>query len=82
MSELPSDFLRPDGEPAARPPPPAGSGASQEELDRQAALALQRHYNSRGLMPAMQTAAGRLNLTIAQVGGGREAVVGALLMLC
>ncbi|XP_037086721.1 toll-interacting protein-like [Pollicipes pollicipes] len=33
-------------------------------MDRQAALALQRHYSRRA--PTMQTAAGRLNLTIAQ----------------
>ena len=67
MSELPSDFLRPDGEALRQQ---AGSGGTtQEELDRQAALALQRHYNSRRQVPATQTAAGRLNLTIAQVSG-------------
>ncbi|KAF0291338.1 Toll-interacting protein [Amphibalanus amphitrite] len=46
--------------------PHSGAGSTQEELDRQAALALARHYNSRRQMPATQTAAGRLNLTIAQ----------------
>lgn len=73
VSELPSDFLRPDGEPAARPQQPAAPGSSQpissstqEEIDQQAALALQRYYTSRRQPTAMQTAAGRLNLTIAQ----------------
>ncbi|XP_037086722.1 LOW QUALITY PROTEIN: toll-interacting protein-like [Pollicipes pollicipes] len=66
ISELPSDFLCPDGEPAAPAGGPAapGAGSQQEEMDRQAALALQRHYSRRA--PTMQTAAGRLNLTIAQ----------------
>jgi len=52
--------VAPAGQPGAVP-----AGSQQEELDRQAALALQQYYATRRPVAA-QTATGRLNLTIAQ----------------
>lgn len=71
VSELPSDFLCPEGETPAENGGGGGGACStrqqQEEQDRQAALALQRYYSTRQHAPVLQTAIGRLNLTIAQV---------------